>query len=443
MARVVQRRNAPPYLLIVFVFLFLISAVLAVLGFMSGGDEKKQNVRLKSDVKELRDENTVLKNDVKELVEQITGKSSIPAGSAISMADKVFENPVIEDLIGAEQSGLAAEMLTLATIISEQKKTIADLNAALVEKDKALDVKDKAAAGRQKTHEEELQERNAKIQELTKALAEEKALRDESIQDVQDNLDQRREELQKDLIAKEKLLEKSELEKAAKDDKINRLKDDIDKLRGDKKSDDIVNKADGQIEKITRTDGVCYVNIGKKDRVQTGMTLSVYSSKGVKQENIKGKLLVTNVHENFSECKITEEDKNAPIVVGDDVANIAFHPVRKNVFVVQGLFDLHGTGNPNEFGAGQVRDVIRKAGGIVADTVNYQTDYVVMGSEPIKPTRLEEDAPAAAQQAYQKQLQRYDEYRSIREAAQTLRIPILNTNRFILLTGYEPEPGPQ
>jgi len=205
----------------------------------------------------------------------------------------------------------------------------------------------------------------------------------------------------------------------------------------------VVNKADGQIEKIARNAGICYVNIGKKDRVQPGMTLAVYSKKGVKQENIKGKLLVTNVGDNFSECKITEEDKNAPVVVGDDVANIAFHPVRKNVFVVQGLFDLHGTGTATRIGADQVRDVIIKAGGIVADEVGYQTDYVVLGEEPIKPSRPEEDAPTTAQQAYQKQLRRYKEYQNIKEQAAALRIPILNTNRFILLTGYEPEPGPQ
>jgi hypothetical protein len=205
----------------------------------------------------------------------------------------------------------------------------------------------------------------------------------------------------------------------------------------------VVNKADGQIEKIARNAGICYVNIGKKDRVQAGMTLAVYTKQGVKQENIKGKLLVANVGENFSECRITEENKNAPIVVGDDVANIAFHPVRKNVFVVQGLFDLHGTGNATKLGAEQVKDVIRKAGGIVADEVGYQTDYIVLGAEPIKPAKPEEDAPTSAQQAYQKQLRRYKEYQNLRETAAALRIPILNTNRFILLTGYEPEPGPQ
>jgi len=42
MARVVTQRTAPPYLLIVMVFLFLIAATLAVLGWMESDKAKKR-----------------------------------------------------------------------------------------------------------------------------------------------------------------------------------------------------------------------------------------------------------------------------------------------------------------------------------------------------------------------------------------------------------------
>lgn len=441
MARVVQRRSTPPYLLIVFVFLFLISAILAVLGFMGGDEEKKANLTLKSQKDTLQRENNVLKSDTKALVQKITGQSSLAAGSAISAADRAYENPVVKEITASGRFGLAKELETLAATIAEQRKAIGTHKSNLDEKVKAVGATEDSAKTRQGEHEKQLTELHEKIKKLDEALAEEKQNRDKSVEEVQASLEQTKNELQKDLVEKEKRLEELVLEIAEKDKKIFRLEDELKRRSGQKT--DLVNKADGQIEKIARNTGICYVNVGKKDQIQPGMTFAVYSKKGVKKENIKGNLVVTNVSDNFSECKIVKENKDAPIVVGDDVANIAYHPVRKHVFVVQGRFDLHGTGSPTQVGAEEVRRVIRKAGGMLGDEVGYQTDYIVMGKEPAKPSKPEEDAPTSAQQAYQKQLRRYKEYQDIRTRAASMRIPILNTNRFILLTGYEPESGPQ
>ena len=441
MARVVQRRNAPPYLLIVFVFLFLISAILAVLGFMGSGDEKKENINLKSRVSDLRRENDVLKNDVKALVQKITGQSGLPAGAAISAADKAYENDVVKEITASGRFGLAKETDTLAGVITEQRELIASQKNIIVEKDKALAEKEESLTAHKKNHAGELAKLNTEIKKLNEALGEEKKTRDKSVEQVQTNLESTREELQKDLIEKEKRLEEYVLEIAEKDKKIRRLEEELKRKAG--KKTDIVNKADGQIEKIARNAGICYINVGKKDRIQPGMSFAVYSKKGVKKENVKGNIVVTNVSENFSECRIAKEDKDAPILVGDDVANLAYHPVRRHVFVVQGLFDLHGTGAPSQIGAEEVKEVIRKAGGVVSDEVGYQTDYVVLGEEPTKPVRPEADAPTSAQRAYQKQLRRYKEYQDIKTLAANMRIPILNTNRFVLMTGYEPEPGPE
>lgn len=442
MARVVQQRSAPPYLLIVFVFLFLISAILAVLGFLSGGEAEKRSVSLDAQLRELRTENNTLKNDLKDLVQKITGQPNIPPASALAAAEKAYENPVVQEVTAAGRFGLARELETLAVVITEQKKTIETLKSTLEEKDQALAAKDAAATEQQKTHEKELADLHRKIQSLNQALSEAKKQRDQSVQDVQETLSRSKEELQQDLTEKEKKLEEAVLELAEKDKKIRRLEEELRKLHGSRRTD-VLNAADGQIEKIAHPAGVCYVNLGRKDNVQPGMTLAVYPRGGVKKDNVKGSLVVVNVEDDFSECRITREDKNSPLVVGDEVANIVYHPVRKHVFVVRGLFDLEGTGNPSAIGTEQVKDIIRKAGGIVEDEVGYQTDYIVLGEEPEKPSRPEEDAPASAHRAYRKQLRQYREFQALKESASAMRIPILNTNRFLLLTGYTPEPGPR
>ena len=60
MARAVQSRTGPPYLLITFVFLFLIAAALAVLGFM-GADKAAEDARTKDrEISQLRKKNKEL-----------------------------------------------------------------------------------------------------------------------------------------------------------------------------------------------------------------------------------------------------------------------------------------------------------------------------------------------------------------------------------------------
>ena len=194
---------------------------------------------------------------------------------------------------------------------------------------------------------------------------------------------------------------------------------------------------------MARNADVCYINLGSKDRVRPGTTFTVYGGETINRENVKGRIRVTNVSDDFSECKIIEQDKDSPIVVGDNVVNLAFDAVRTYVFVVRGEFDLHNTQTPSKLGTKEVKDAIRRFGGKVNDEIDIKTDYVVMGAEPEKPPMPPADAPASVQKVYQKQLKRYKEYSDIKTAAETMKIPILNTNRFLLLTGYEPEKRPE
>ena len=85
----------------------------------------------------------------------------------------------------------------------------------------------------------------------------------------------------------------------------------------------------------------------------------------------------------------------------------------------------------------KIHKFIESFGGKVEDKVSVTTDFVIMGAEPMTPPKPSEDQPAAWM-AYNTLLKRVRDYQSVKTAAESLRIPVLNTNRFLAFTGYVP-----
>ena len=441
MARVVQRRTSPPYLLITFVFLFLIAAALAVLGFMDA-DKAAEDARTKdTQISKLRKANDELTDQMNELVQLTTGKSGT-LDNAIQAANAAYSNPYYTAL-GGERGGLATELVNLAKMISDQKEAISSLTAQIDQSNVELANKDTAIEKQGEAYKAEIAELNQQKAALADALKKETEARTAALKEAEVIFSGTREKLEKDIKAKENQLETLILQQQERDKKIATLQKEIDDIRKPPTEGDIDDQPDGQIEKVARNSDVCYINLGSKDRVRPQTTFTVYGKGPIDRENPKGRILVTNVSNDFSECRIIEQDKDSPIVVGDNVVNLAFDAVRTYVFVVKGEFDLHNTQTPTKFGTEEIKNAIRRFGGRVNDEIDIQTDYVVMGTEPNKPIMPPPDAIGSVQRAYQKQLKRYKEYIDIKTTAETMRIPILNTNRFLLLTGYKPEKRPE
>jgi predicted nucleic acid-binding Zn-ribbon protein len=439
MARVVQRRSAPPYLLIVFVFLFVISTIMAVLGFTQSRKGKADNVQLESRLDDLQKQKDKLASQINELVQKVTGQPGTPDG-AILAAETAYTNPVYK-AVGGERAGLATEMLHLAQKIAKLQDTVKGLQVEVETKSSEVEAKGKAVEKLQKDHEAQLTKLNDEKAKAVAALATEKKARQDALKDAQVEHEKNIEQLRNDLTDKEKKVGELVLQIEKKDQEIKRLEEELEIRQPPDQP--LILKALGRVEKVPQNAAVCYINLGGKDRLRPGMTFSVYDQKGLKEGNIKGRLLVTNVSSNFSECKILEQNQDSPIAVGDGIANPAFDPVRQYEFVVEGLFDLQGTGNPTKFGTQEVIDAVRRFGAKVGDQVTYQTDYVVLGDPPQEPVKPAPDDPTSAQQAYQRQYKLYKQYENIKALALSMKIPILDTERFLRLTGYEPEKAPE
>jgi len=196
----------------------------------------------------------------------------------------------------------------------------------------------------------------------------------------------------------------------------------------------------GKIREIMSDRGVCFVPLGTRDNIVRGMTFRVYGPEGIPKdgEGHKAALTVTRVSQTISQCRITTVKRGDPVAVGDLFANVAYDPTRPQVFVVEGRFDLSGSGRASETGTQEILALIKRCGGKVTTKLTLNVDFVVMGEEPSKPADLDEGAPGPTKKAWEIRMEEYKRWHDTANLAVELNVPKLNTKRFLALTGYEP-----
>lgn len=199
---------------------------------------------------------------------------------------------------------------------------------------------------------------------------------------------------------------------------------------------------DGEIISVNATDRSVIINRGRRDKAILGMTFAVYDDATAIRPDASGtyprgkaRLEITNVGENSSTARILEETRGNPIVRGDVIANAVWDPNKQYKLVVYGTFDTNGDGQFTQFERDNVVSLIRDWGGEVVDDLQGDVDFVVLGRKPALPPRPSSAAPPEVQQRWidlNRIVDRYDEYQ--RRAEET-RVPVLNYNRLLTLTG--------
>ncbi len=436
MARVVHQRRKIPYLLITFVFLFLISATLAVMGYMGQDELRIAADRANGKTKTADKMVASLKGERNELVRRITGSEG-PVADALKQADDAYDAVKTQS-----RAGLAEELKSSYAKTVNQKNRAKTLGDEITKRDDAITQleKDKDALVRANA---------AKIKALEAQLASLRDQKSELQAQHGKDLDQAKEQL-------ESVQSRKDTDIAAREDQINKL---IVEIESQKKKNaaqanvivelkmaliptekKVVNTPDGQICSVANNDGLCYITLGSNNGMQTGMTFSVYGRDAENRQDIKGKIRVIKVSTTASECKVVQlVDENDPIRVKDNIANLAYDASRTFRFVVVGKFDLDGSGVPSAVGRQEVVRAIERFGSKIAPTIDYRTDYVVLGLRPEKPTEPQEGASDASMAAYKMAMARFKDFVATEKRARDAKIPILNQNRFLIFTGYMPE----
>lgn len=461
MARVVQQRSNPPYLLILFVFLFLLATALAV--FKSVSEDKadkalaQKNAELRKIVspqelqgatiqKRIKDFDNARQDKAATVVGQLSAENSqyvqLITGDVNSDSNTVVTRADQASKAFGSQPGLANMVLDIFANrlpqldgrVKDRDDQIKGLKDELAAKAKSAD----DAAKSYVTDKEALDKRLAEIDAKLKANQEQRETAIKSVTDEKDKEIASLGQTIASLTAKVSTLEKenADLKKQVID--LQGLNPIGGGTEGNKVV--VINPA-GKISKVVDADGVVYIDLGSKDHITLGMTFAVYPATGIfadkKSDNHKGSIVVTAVSPDFSTCKITSKDKANPIGRDDLIANPVYDRTRVFRFVVEGSFDLANTGHYTAQGAEDVKAMIKRFGGEVQKEINANTDYVVVGDEPPQPPKADDSESAQAKANREAMLAELARFHDVVAKAQKMGIPVLNANRFLALVGYD------
>ncbi|RPI64488.1 MAG: hypothetical protein EHM48_00735 [Planctomycetaceae bacterium] len=446
MARVVQRRSNPPYLLIIFVFLFLVATALFVMKFIEADKTAKE---LASEREKLA---RVVHPQDESLVNQLSAKD--PAQSVVGQLNKQVD-VLVNQIVGKQATFDAAktsvddmykdlgsdkERLGLVTLVMEKFKSLNDLNAQqkklegdLAEKSKQIADLETQKTDAKKEYEKQLDARKAEILALSKTVDADQAKLKTAMGAESEAWKAKSADFLKEIGEKASQITTLQGEVVALKAKLKKM--EIAEIERNRVPSKIV--AAGKVIKVK--DDIAYIDMGKKSNVPMGLTLSVFSPTSIGGESPmpKAKLKVVNVFEDSSECRVTEEDPKDPLMANDVVSNLAFNTSRAYNFVVEGVFDLDGSGTPSFAGTAQVIDLIKKSGSTVSENIDRNTDYLVLGDPPAKPAKPKESNPQD-EKVYNEQMKAFNHYREVEAQARTFDTKVINVARFMALIGYTP-----
>ena len=212
-------------------------------------------------------------------------------------------------------------------------------------------------------------------------------------------------------------------------------------------ADSAVRVADGELIRVPGNN-VCYINLGYGTGVTNGLTFEVYSKltgvpglppnvNGDEQLPIgKASIEIIHVGQNSSECRIVKTQPGQVLTEGDIIENLIYDAHQKYKFDVYGNFDLANTGRPTPADAEVIKRLVTQWGGSLIDKVSPDTDFLVLGSEPVVPDFNKDDLTPENQDKQQKAQDALEKYQEVRQQAKDLHIPVLNQNRFLYYVGY-------
>ena len=343
-------------------------------------------------------------------------------------------------------SGLAKAVTTLAAAVADRQGQITSLTAEGAQKDKTVEAT--------KAEEDQLKakfDQSLKDQQATDAAA--LAAANKATEDAKSVVTQ----MQTDQAAAAKAAADAE---AQKDGQIATLTQQITKDNGTiqtlrdrlgNRRVDVTNAAvrqvDGKLIRVPSND-ICYINLGYGDQVTPGLTFEVYDkTDGVPPipQNVSGdeqlpvgkaSIEVTHVGTTSSECRIVHIEPGAVLSEGDPIENLVYDPHTKYNFFVYGNYDLSNSGRPNPADAEVIKRLVTQWGGKLTDQINVDTDFVVMGAEPVLPTFSKDELTAENQKKETDAQAALDKYQELLAQAKELHIPILNQNRFLYYVGF-------
>ncbi len=311
------------------------------------------------------------------------------------------------------------------------------LDADLAEKQAQLDQAAEA-------HEQQLADLRSQVQGYIDAAEEYRARLDEAIAELNRAEDRMRDRYEGQIADLREENEELDRELVLMRGRVDELEERIsrDRIR----AQDPALLTDGRVIEVAGASEQVFIDRGRQHRIVLGMTFEVYdgaSPPGVDQRTgalLRGKasLQVIKVGETTSTGKLTRSVPGRPVVPQDIIANAVYDPEFRFKFLVHGKFDLDGNGQPSEAEAEFLRSMVIEWGGevIIGETLPGDLDFLVLGVEPPMPMPLPPHPTPEQLDGFIRKRRDHEQYQTIFRHAREAQIPVLNENRFKILTGW-------
>lgn len=464
-----SQSNTSLVALVVFIVLFLFSAVFAVILYTKYEDQKALTASAEAATAKLAN-----RSEQGALESKIVGSTKNGKSYIGTMSD--YFNEMVKTVVGELPGTTAAAKFNDAK--REINKTIAalddDATAVPGEDNFDLlntigDLKTKLDAAREEAagNAETISELNDEIELNRKQFREENAeliaAKDramESERTVATNYDELKEswdkladeqiQLKNDkLEAAEEKQKQQNLEMAELADKLKeatfQLDEALAKIESIKSTPDnqvMAFKADATVFTADLQNGLIYLNIGSKDHVYPGLTFSIFDRNAPIPKDGKGKAEIEVFRVSQSSCvaKVLTSSKRDPVIKNDIAVNMIWNSKTSNTFMVIGEFDFDGNGLVDRNGKAKIEQMIKQWNGRLVKGLTIDTDFLVVGTEPKemdKPTIQQIENDPGIEETYEKSIAKFNEYEAMLDKAKVLSVPVFNRQRFMQLTGYE------
>jgi hypothetical protein len=431
--------------LIVFIFLFLISAVLAYLGWKGYSEATQREAGLKTKNEDLDKSvrsQAVELEDMREMVG--FGRTDNTADVKKAAKDELKPSPNRQVNYGAginyepvsqwasaeTEEHIPPYRVVLQTVYNDAQQAAAReaaLKTQLSDLTKAMQALEGQKAAEIAQHDQARQKAEADLGAAKNAFAEDREKMKRNEAELMAKVESQKQTF--DAKSAEWATEKAALQK-----EVTKLVDANEILKSQRKDEPgSFEFADGRISWVNQDDGTVWINLGSADSLRRQVTFKVYDADqhDAKKATKKASIEVTKLlGPHLAEAKVTEEELTNPILSGDNIHSQVWHRGKRLHFALTGFIDIDGDGRSDmqlarqliEMNDGIVDAYLGDDGKMVGE-ITANTRYLVLGETP----------ETGAQAKFS------DGFNAMSKEASQLGVEAITLPEFLGQMGYKPQ----
>lgn len=485
--------------LIVFVGLWLLSTVLAVLLYTgrerlvkaANEAEERANQLMRSSERsrfnvfldqagENRSLAGVLDEERSRLVRLIGFEETTSAAAASRQVNELIEGVEkavpkgveLPDLIGAD----------LTTVVQRMQAALVDQAQARADAEKRLAaaIQDKAGAiEKQQRQAEEFKKAldgfAAQLKQNEQATQQAIAKTNQELEKLKKNLITERDRAGEAIVRARKDLIAAQNEARTLQDELKEIRQGMSRFKPKVASLGLAAQADGKVVRAQADESLVYIDLGKDDNLTLGLRFEVFSPAahlefsrttdateadgdqakgsgtlgGAPAIAGKATIEVVGIHELTASCRVLASKSSDPIVPGDLIVNVVYDPERKYRFAVVGRFDLDGNGMFDPQDTEKIKAWIKSWGGAVVELPETReagtagslglegVDFLVMGEAPPAPTKLKKGQVIPPEERARREAlaRAHERFYAVQRQARELSIAVLTQAQFLHFVG--------